>query len=71
MQPSQSATLAEFAGELDQGQLRALRVDGPEQGLEGNWWLCLIVGSAVQATEQQAHATDLFEEGWWIVEVMW
>ena len=49
--PSQSATLAEFAGELDQGQLRALRVDGPEQGLEGNWWLCLIVGSAVQATD--------------------
>ena len=29
------------------------------------------MGSAVQATEQQAHATDLFEEGWWIVEVMW
>ena len=29
------------------------------------------MGPAVQATEQQAHATDLFEEGWWIVEIMW
>ena len=71
--PSQSQTLAEFAGELEKGQLRALRVDGPEQGLEGEWWLCLIMGPAVQlqASEQQAHATDVFEEGWWIVEILW
>ena len=46
-------TLAEFASELEANQLRALRVDDPERGLEGNWWLCLIMGPAVQATEQQ------------------
>ena len=69
--PSQSTTLAEFASELQVNELRALRVDDPERGLEGSWWLCLIMGPAVQATKQQAHATDLFEEGWWIVEIMW
>lgn len=25
----------------------------------------------MQASEQQAHATDLFEAGWWIVEIEW
>ena len=69
--PSQSATLAEFASELAKGQLRAVRVDSKEQGLEGKWWLCLICGPATQASERQAHATDLFEAGWWIVEVEW
>jgi len=53
------------------GQLRAVNVDGPERGLEGSWWLCEILGSASQATAQQAHATDLFEEGWWIVRIKW
>lgn len=69
--PSQSATLEEFAHELAAGQLRAVRVDSAEQGVEGNWWLCHILGPAIQASEQQVHATDLFEEGWWIVEIEW
>ena len=30
-----------------------------------------MLGPAQQATQQQAHATDLFEEGWWIVETAW
>ena len=57
--------------ELAKGQLRALRVDETEIGLEGNFWLCLICGVATQASEQQAHAIDLFEASWWIVEIMW
>jgi len=42
-----------------------------ERGLEGSWWLCEILGPASQATARQAHATDLFEEGWWIVRIKW
>ena len=67
--PSQSATLAVLASELAKGQLRAVRVDSKEQGLKGTWWLCLICGPATQASERQAHSTDLFDAGWWIVEV--
>lgn len=70
-QPSQSATLEQFARSLSKDQLRAVTVDGPERGLEGNWWLCLILGPASQATARQAHATELFEEGWWIVRIKW
>ena len=69
--PSQSATFEEFAQELSQRQLRAVRVDSAEHGVEGSWWLCRICGLAMQASEQQAHATDLFEAGWWIVEIEW
>ena len=69
--PSQTATLAEFAATLAKGQLRAVAVDSSEVGIEGKFWLCDILGSAQEATEQQAHATDLFEEGWWIVEIVW
>ena len=46
-------------------------MDSSEVGLEGSFWLCDVLGPAQQATQQQAHATDLFEEGWWIVEIMW
>ena len=70
--PSQSATLEEFAKELATGQLRAVRVDDCEEvGMEGGWWLCNVCGHSIQATEQQAHATDLFEKDWWIVEIQW
>ena len=69
--PSQSATLEDFAQELGGGQLRAVRVDSPDLGLEGGWWLCNVCGPATQASERQAHATDLFEAGWWIVEIQW
>ena len=61
----------DFAAELAQGQLRALRVDSPERHLEGCWWLCEIQGRATQATEQMACATYLFEVDWWIVEIKW
>ena len=70
--PLQSQTLVDFAAELAQGQLRALRVDiSPERHLEGCWWLREIQGRATQATEQMACATDLFEVDWWIVEIKW
>ena len=64
-------TLAEFAGTLAKGQLRAVAVHSSEVGIEGSFWLCEILGPAQEATQQQAHATDLFEEGWWIVEIVW
>ena len=48
-----------------------MAVDSSEVGIEGKFWLCDILGRAQEATEQQAHATDLFEEGWWIVEIVW
>mmetsp|Transcript_25121 Transcript_25121/g.84671 ORF Transcript_25121/g.84671 Transcript_25121/m.84671 type:complete len:497 (+) Transcript_25121:2689-4179(+) len=69
--PSLSATLEEFAKELAKDQLRAVKVDSTERYMEGAFWLCLICGSAKQATARQAHSTDLFEEGWWIVEIEW
>ena len=70
--PLQSQTLVDFAAELAQGQLRALRVDiSPERHLEGCWWLREVQGRATQATEQMACATDLFEVDWWIVEIKW
>ena len=28
-------------------------------------------GGALSTFNHQAYATDLFEEGWWIVEIMW
>lgn len=69
--PSQSSTLDEFAATLAPGQLRAVAVDHTETGIEGSFWLCQLLSHAQLATEQQAHATDLFEEGWWIVEIAW
>jgi len=66
-----AGTLEQFALSLSSGQLRAVTVDPPECGLEGSWWLCEILGPASQATARQAHATDLFEEGWWIVRIKW
>ena len=53
------------------GGLRAVVVDPPDRGIEGDYWLCEIQGPASQATSRQAHATDLFEEGWWIVRIKW
>ena len=52
-------------------QLRALRVHPPDRHIEGDYWLCLIQGPPSQATERQAHATDLFEANWWIVRIKW
>ncbi len=69
--PSQAATLEEFAKTLASGQLRAVRVDSADLGIEGSYWLCDVMGRAVQATERQAQATDLFEAGWWIVDIVW
>ena len=48
-----------------------MAVDSKEVGIEGRFWLCDIRGPAQEATEEQAHTTDLFEEGWWIVEIVW
>ena len=70
--PSPNATLGEFAKELAKDQLRVVKVDSDERYMKGAFWLCLICGSAMQATAQQAHANELFEEGWWwIVEIEW
>ena len=70
-QPSQSQTLEEFARSLAKKQLHAVAVDAAEIDIEGDFWLCLVLGSAQQATARQAQATDLFEEGWWIVQIKW
>ena len=69
--PSQTSTLEEFAATLEAGQLRAVAVDSSEISIEGRFWLCEVLGQAFKATEAQAHATDLFEEGWWVVEIKW
>ena len=69
--PSQTATLEEFAKTLGKNQLRAVRVDAAEKGIEGNFWLANVLGKAMQATERQANASELFEAGWWIVEIEW
>ena len=70
-QPSQSSTLEQFARSLVAQQLRAVVVDASELGIEGDFYLCEILGRAEQATTRQARATELFEEGWWIVEIQW
>ena len=64
-------TLEEFAKTLGKDQLRAVRVDGAEKGIEGDFWLANVLGKAQQATVRQANATELFEAGWWIVEIEW
>ncbi|KAL1520934.1 hypothetical protein AB1Y20_022494 [Prymnesium parvum] len=66
-----TSTLTEFAAKLTEGQLRAVKVDSSERSIEGNFWLCLVLGSAQKATEEQTYATDLFEVGWWIVQIKW
>lgn len=69
--PSQTATLEAFAKTLAKGQLRAVRVDSAEKGIEGDFWLADVLGKAQQATARQASASELFEEGWWIVKIEW
>ena len=69
--PSQMVSLEAFAKSLEKGQLRAVRVDSKEKSIEGSFWLARIEGSAKQATERQALASELFEAGWWIVEIQW
>lgn len=49
--------------------LRAVAVDSSKAGIVGSFWLCDVLGAAQEATQQQAHTTDLFEEGWWIIEI--
>jgi hypothetical protein len=43
--------------------LRAVVVDPPERGIEGDYWLCEIQGPASQAMSRQTngHATDLLD----------
>ena len=48
-----------------------MRVDSSEKDIEGAFWLAKILGKAKLATVRQAHATDLFDAGWWIVEIEW
>ena len=69
--PSQTQSLDDFAVTLGKDQVRGVCVDNRDRGIEGIFWLCLVLGKATIATERQARATELFEKGWWIVDIMW
>lgn len=56
---------------FQQRSMTTLSIDQLDRNMEGDYWLCEIQGPASQATERQAHATDLFEADWWIVRIKW
>ena len=53
--------LHEFAELLEKSILIAVNAADDERGLEGNYWLTLLLGGAFECPEQMVHATDVFE----------
>ena len=63
--------LHEFAELLEKNMLVAVNAAADERGLEGDYWLALLLGGAFECPEQMVHATDVFEAGWLVVRVRW
>jgi len=49
----------------------AVRVDKREQGLEGLYWLAVLLGPAFEATEETLQATDRIQPGYLVVKAKW
>lgn len=64
-------TLEEFAEKLEGGVLVAVNAADDERGIEGDYWLALLLGGAFVCPVNLVHATDDFEAGWLVVHVKW
>ena len=70
--PSLSADLDVFARtEVHAFSLGVVAADIVEQHIEGGYWLCAILCKPYKATRREACATDVIEEGWWVVRIQW
>lgn len=69
----QSRSLEEFADELCEGMVVAVRVARDERGLELGrpYWLARVLGPAFAAPTEMLHAGIEIEEGWLVVEMQW
>ena len=64
--------IAEFAGTLKAGEVRAVDVASDQVAIEGApFWLCILVEDAFQATAPVVYADEYFEEGYFLVKVKW
>ena len=69
---SLSADLDTFAQtEVKANSLGVVAADIKEQHIEGGYWLCLVLCKPYKATRREACATDVIEEGWWVVKIQW
>ena len=70
--PSLSADLDTFARkEVAANSIGVVAADAAEQHIEGGYWLCAVLGKPYKATRREACATDVIEEGWWVVKIQW
>ena len=70
--PSLSTELEVFAKtQVDAFSIGVVPADVKEQHIEGGYWLCLIKCKPYLATRKEACATDVIEEGWWVVKIQW
>ena len=70
--PSLSAELEEFARtQVQANSIGVVPADVKEQHIEGGYWLCLIMCKPYLATRREACATDVIEEGWWVIKIQW
>ena len=67
----QLLSLQEFAEKLGEGMVVAVNADDDERGIEGDYWLALLLGGAFECPENLVHATDVFEAGWLVVRAKW
>ena len=65
---TRTQALDEFAATLATGQVHALAATRAERHLEGNVWLCVLLGAAYLAPADMVHSTDGIEAGWWVVK---
>jgi len=67
----QMVALEDWASSLRGGQVVAFAVDPEDVHIEGPFWLAKLLDVAFQAPAAMTHASDLFEEGWFIVRAQW
>ena len=69
---SLSTDLDTFAkNEVKADSLGVVAADVAEQHIECDYWLCLVLCKPYKATRREACATDVIEEGWWVVKIQW
>ena len=65
---TRTQALDEFAATLRTNQVHALAASRADWHMEGNVWLCLLLGAAYLAPADMVHSTDGIEAGWWVVK---
>ena len=70
--PSLTEDLQVFATkEVHANTIGVVAADIREQHIEGGYWLVWIKCKPYLATRREACATDVIEEGWWVVKIQW